>query len=442
MTDAPPVIAVLGASGLIGEAVCRLLARDAFAVVPVARRFTQAQKSAFGDAAIECPFVDGGMDALARVLANDGIDIVVNCVGVPQDSRRGDTREVHAGFVGRLMDVLSTAARPRLLIHLSIPGDQENDRTSFSRTKREAESAILAGEVPYVILRPGFVVTTSAYGGGAAVRALAMLPLDLPADDRKRPFQVVAMADIAATLAGIARRWRGGERHWAHTWNVMAREPSTLGQVIDAFRDHLGGPAQRLLLPSGALDLGARAGDFAGLLGWSPPIRTTALREIRRGVAGDPEPWIAATRLSPRAFPEVVRDLPSSVQERWFARLYFVKPLIFGSLALFWIVSGLIALTVSIRAAIEILTTHGMNAAQARSMGVGGALADLAVGMAIAFRPASRAGLLSGICVAVFYLAGASLIIPELWIDPLGTLVKTVPIVVLMIVAPGMLDDR
>jgi hypothetical protein len=32
------------------------------------------------------------------------------------------------------------------------------------------------------------------------------------------------------------------------------------------------------------------------------------------------------------------------VQERWFARLYFLKPLVFVVLALFWITTGLVSL--------------------------------------------------------------------------------------------------
>jgi hypothetical protein len=39
-------------------------------------------------------------------------------------------------------------------------------------------------------------------------------------------------------------------------------------------------------------------------------------------------------------------------------------------------------------------------------------------------------------------MVGAALIAPDLWIEPLGALVKTGPAIVLMLVALAILDDR
>jgi uncharacterized protein YbjT (DUF2867 family) len=67
------------------------------------------------------------------------------------------------------------------LVHISIPGTTETDRTAFSTTKRVAERLIAESGVAFTILRPGFVVALAAYGGSAMVRSLAAYPLDLPA---------------------------------------------------------------------------------------------------------------------------------------------------------------------------------------------------------------------------------------------------------------------
>lgn len=76
--DAPvATIMVLGASGLIGEAVVSLLASEGFAVTPVARRFTAAQRTAFTGVAVETPIVDLGTDALARLISDSKVDLVV-----------------------------------------------------------------------------------------------------------------------------------------------------------------------------------------------------------------------------------------------------------------------------------------------------------------------------------------------------------------------------
>ena len=435
-----PVVAVLGASGLIGATIATSLARQGFPVVPIARQFTRAQKAGFGSTSIECPLVDLEALALARMFTENGIEIVVNCVGVLQDTNRDRADVAHRAFVERLVGTLESKAR--LLIHLSIPGSSEGDKTLFSTTKRAGERAIEAATVPFVILRPGFVIAPGAYGGSALIRSLAMLPIDLPPREVRRPFATTDVADIVQTIAVVARQWHEGKRNWTAVWDVMAREITTVADVINAFRRHLGGPTKRWPLPSWLLGLGATAGDLVALLGWQPPMRTTALKEMRRGVSGDSRPWTAATGIEPASLEATLNRLQATVQEKWFARLYLAKALIIATLAIFWILSGVVALTVSFGAATAILTSHGLPATLAGPVAVVSSLADVAVGLAIAFRSTCRAGLVAGIGLSLFYLAGATLVTPELWIEPLGTLLKVIPELVLMLVALAMLENR
>ena len=439
-----PSIAVLGASGLIGQAVALDLLRRGFPVVAFARRFTGAQKAALGAAAVEAPLVDLDARSLAALLAGRKVDILVNCIGVLQDMPgKGTASDAHGGFVSRLLSAMGQqGARPQLLVHLSIPGVPESDRTAFSATKREAERLISGSTVPFAILRPGFVVAPVAYGGSALIRALAALPLRLPQEEASRPFAATDVADISRTVAFLADGWGQGRRDWRETWEVMERRPHTVGEVVEAFRARIGGPAPRWRLPRALLSLGARAGDLAARLGWAPPVRSTALAEMRRGVAGDPGSWVAATRLEPRSLEAALARYPAGVQELWFARLYMLKPAILGILVVFWFVSGLIALTVAFEAAAAILTAHAFPPLLAKAITVVTSLADMAIGAAIAVRRWCRAGLLAGIVLSLFYMAGAAVLTPEMWIEPLGALVKTGPAIVLMLVALAIFEDR
>src|ERR1043166_7553610 len=95
MGETGPIIAVLGAAGLIGQAVAAELQRQGFAVLPIARRFTAAQRAFFAGSAIERPLVPRGARALALQLAEWRVDIVVNCVGVLQDRVPGRIEDVH-----------------------------------------------------------------------------------------------------------------------------------------------------------------------------------------------------------------------------------------------------------------------------------------------------------------------------------------------------------
>ncbi|MGY2052016.1 SDR family oxidoreductase [Methylobacterium sp. JK268] len=438
----PVRITILGAAGLIGGGVAEALHREGFPVIAVARRFTPAQAVLHGPRAVTRPVVALDAAALADLIAATRAEIVVNAVGILQDGPGGATRDVHGGFARRLVQALSARERPCLLVQVSVPGTPAEDLTDFSRTKREAEAAILRDCPCFVILRPGFVIAPAAYGGSALVRALAALPVRLPGAVAARPFGTTALADIAGTIAVLARRWEAGERDWRAVLDPIEAPPPDVGTVVEAFRRRFGGPAPRLTLPAPLLRAGARAGDAVARLGWSPPVRTTALAEMRRGVAGDPRGWTAATGLAPTGLEAALAALPATVQERWFARLFLLKPLVIGGLAAFWLVSGLVALLPAFAPAAAILTAHGLPGGLARALTAATALADIAVGVAIARRRTCRAGLRAGLALALGYLAGAVVVAPDLWLDPLGSLVKVIPILILTGVALAILEER
>ena len=133
------------------------------------------------------------------------------------------------------------------------------------------------------------------------LRALAALPVDLPAAEAATPFQPVAVEDIAATIAWLAGREINDKAPKAVVWDLMQPQTVTLGGVIDQFRlafgtaDHAADgrpPSCSISAPGSAIS--------PSRLGWMPPMRTTAIAELRRGVTGDPKPWMAAPASCPR----------------------------------------------------------------------------------------------------------------------------------------------
>ena len=434
-------ILVLGASGLIGRFVTDDLRIRGFRVVGVARSLSPAQKMSALD--LELPILSLDAAALTRLFSGHAVDVVVNCLGVLQDGPGSDTSAVHRDFVARLLQAIGDSGRSIRLVHISIPGAAEADRTAFATTKREAERLIAASGIPHAILRPGFVVAPSAYGGSAMLRALAAFPLDLPAKAVATPFQPVAIEDISATIAWLAARDIDDAGVKAVTWDLMQAGPVTIVGVIKQFRRAFGTDGwPRVAMPSRMLDLGARIGDLANYLGWMPPMRSTAIAELRRGVTGDPSAWIAATDIAPKSLAETIGRHPATIQDKWFARLFLIKALIVASLVAFWLVSGFIALLVSYRAAASILTAHNFPPALVDPITIGTSLMDMSIGVLIAFRRTAAIGLVAGIVASLGYMVGAAILTPDLWIEPLGALVKTGPAIVLMLVALLVLDNR
>jgi uncharacterized protein YbjT (DUF2867 family) len=439
--ETPCKILVLGASGLIGRFVTDDLRARGFAVIGVARRFSSSQQASAFDLVMPLLSMDAG--SLARLIGDHSIDVVVNCLGVLQDAPGSDVSAVHCDFVARLLRAVCDSGRAIRLIHISIPGAVVDDRTAFSRTKREAERLIAASDLAYAILRPGFVIAPSAYGGSALLRALAALPFQLPAVESARPCQQIVVEDISATIAWLAGRDISDKTANAVVWDLMQKQPVTLGGVIEQFRRSFGTTNYpRITLPALILDLGARLGDVASWLGWMSPMRTTAIAELRRGVSGDPSAWMAVTGIPPTTLAQAVGQRSATIQDKWFARLFLVKALVIASLSVFWIASGFIALFVSYNAAAGILSSHAFPPSLVAPVTIFTSLMDMGIGILITFRRTCAAGLIAGIAASLGYMLGAAILTPDLWIEPLGALVKTGPAIVLMLVALMIMDNR
>ena len=229
------------------------------------------------------------------------------------------------------------------------------------------------------------------------LRALAAFPIDLPAAERATPFQPVAIEDIAATIAWLADALDGPG---GVAWDLMQPQPITLGGVIEQFRWSFGTARwPRITLPAWLLDLGARLGDLASLLGWAPPMRSTAIAELRRGVTGDPGPWMAATGIAPITHRGADRQPHRQHPGQMVRAAVPGQGADIVSLALFWIVSGFIALVISYPAAKAILTSHHVPPSLAAPFTILSSLMDMTVGCLIAFRRTCAAGLIAGIVV-------------------------------------------
>jgi hypothetical protein len=289
----------------------------------------------------------------------------------------------------------------------------------------------------WVILRPSVVLGPAAYGGSALFRGLAVLPW-LPVLPETGSLQIVQLDDLVASILFFL----APNAPSRVALDIAGPERLSFAEIVSRYRAWLGWPEPRLVpLPRWAARPVFALGDVAGWLGWRSPLRSTARREIIRGAVGDPAPWTAITGIVPKSFAAALAVRPASVQERWFAGLYLLKPVIFVGLAVFWALTGLLSLGPSYRLGAELMRAAGAGALSGPSVIVGGLL-DVAVGIGIASRRSSRRALQAGLALSGFYLVAGTVLLPRLWIEPLGPMLKTVPIMLLMVVALAILEDR
>jgi hypothetical protein len=163
----------------------------------------------------------------------------------------------------------------------------------------------------------------------------------LPVTFATSPVQTVAASDIAKAVEAVLEQQVPNRQ----IYDLVEDEVHTLSDILRAMRGWLGLPRGReLRVPESAILLAARVADSLAWLGWRSPLRTTAIEEISAGVEGDPAPWRQATGSSLDGLAATLATMPATVQERWFARLFLVKPLILATLSAFWIITGFITL--------------------------------------------------------------------------------------------------
>ncbi|WP_274423172.1 SDR family oxidoreductase [Chelativorans sp. YIM 93263] len=427
-------IMVTGASGLIGSAICARLSEEGHEVVAVVRPGSGPVPS--GVAAVVPVDVAQAVGVRVWLPHLRGIQAVVNCVGALQENPREHPERVHATGVATLFRACEQRGIRRV-IHFSAIGVDREQPSAFSASKLRGDRLLMDRDLDWVILRPSVVLGRAVFGASALFRGLSALPL-LPQMNQTGPLQVVTLDDVTATVAFFVQPSAPSQM----TVELAGPERLSMSDVVTHYRRWLSWPpAKRFVLPDFLANLLYRAGDFAGWLGWRPPVRSTAQKEIRRGAIGDPEPWKEITGIEPSTLSGHLARDPASVQERWFAKLFFLKPVIFVVLSLFWLATGIISLTIGYTEGVELMLRAGTGPLAGPGV-VAGALADILIGLAIARRSTSRAGLYGAIALALFYVVAGTILLPELWREPLGPLMKIWPILVLHFVGLAILEER
>src|SRR5690606_13088608 len=129
----------------------------------------------------------------------DGVDAVVNCVGILDSGGKDAVRDVHVVATVALFNACH-AAGIRCVVHFSAIGVEREQPSAFSATKLEADNRLAELGLDWVILRPSVVLGRSAYGASALLRGVAALPGVVPVMPGTAPIQPVMLDDVVAAV--------------------------------------------------------------------------------------------------------------------------------------------------------------------------------------------------------------------------------------------------
>jgi uncharacterized protein YbjT (DUF2867 family) len=425
---------VLGGYGLIGLEIVRRLRSSRYEIVGLGR--------SAGTGLRFCPGIEWIGADLATLTTPEawrqhlkGVSAVINASGALQDGARDKLAVSQSRAICALIKACEAKGVVRF-IQVSAPGADRMARTMFLRTKGEADAALRVSALEWVILKPGLVISSNAYGGTSLIRQLAAFPFIQPLVLGERRIQTVAAADVAEAVAAVLV----GEVPMLRDYDLMEDTPHTLREIVAQFRRWLGFRDARMKwdLPEWIGSAIGRIADVAGWCGWRSPLRTTSLRMLRNRISGDPGPWMRATGRSCQSLEALLAALPATLQERTFARIQLTFPFLLGALSIFWIASGTIGFIrreVAARILDDVMTEPIANA-----LVLGGTVVDVAIGVGLLFRFWTRISAFTAIIVSLGYLVAGSVVAPWLWTDPIGPYLKVLPGIALALAA--LMEER
>jgi uncharacterized protein YbjT (DUF2867 family) len=426
-------VLVLGGTGFIGSAVTARLVREGHHVVALGRRAPARQRD--GIQAVRFDLADVKRPGDWKPLLA-GVDAVINCAGALQDAPGERLVQIHELALDHLFAACEQAG-VRRIIHFSAAG-VNRAASPFSQSKLHGDERLMRRSLEWFILRPSVVIGRSAYGGSALLRGLAALPvLAVPKD--AGPLQLVHLDDVVQTVVICLRP----ETPARQVLELAGPTRFSFADTVQLFRTWLGWPKQRIVhLPNWAGTILFKLGDGLRLLGWRPPVSSNARRELVYGAIGDPSTWTKVTGITPRDIQHQLDAEPASVQERWFAKLYFLKAAVIGVFGCFWLSTGFVSLGPGWEVGLETMRRAQVSEQAGELSVLAGGLADLLIGAAILYRPTSRMGLYAAILITITYAVTGTVLLPDLWKEPLGPMLKVIPILVLNLVALAVLEDR
>lgn len=423
-------ILLLGAGGFMGRHILSDLLAAGHEVVGVARS-TASLAQAFPDAR----FLQIDLARALRVedwtQAVAGIDVIVNAAGL---LRGRDLEAVHVAMP-RALHQAAEASGARRAVLVSAISARPDLATDYSQTKLAGEAALRASALDWTILRPSLVYGDGSYGGTSLMRGMAGFPVLTPIPgDGDFAFTPIHVRDLARTVRLACE----GHVPPRQTLEPVGPETMTLRQMLSRYRTWLGfGEAQFLPVPMPVMRLMARVGDGLG----DGPISSNSLDQMIAGNAGDSATFAQAIGFLPRSLDRALRDRPAQVQDRWHARLFFMAPLLQGILLLMWLASAWLGLFHGAEATAQLVSTAGLPQSWGAPLQLGGSLLDLAMaGQLLVDRSAARTALCQLLAVGGYTVVIGS-ILPHLWLDPLGPLLKNLPIMVAIAIY-GVIGDK
>ena len=225
---APLNICVLGGTGFVGtELITRLVGEGHWVRVPMRNPSRGQHLKVLSTVQLITANVHD-LRTLGQLVA--GMDVVINLIGILNQSGRATFQAVHADLAAKLVAAARGAKIRRLLQMSSVGADRERGPSRYLRSKGEAEAVIRAAgaHLDFTIFRPSVI-----FGPGDSLtnRFASLLGVSdgfLPLARSQARFAPVYVGDVARAFAKALEQ----KESFGETYELCGPEIVTLEQIV------------------------------------------------------------------------------------------------------------------------------------------------------------------------------------------------------------------
>lgn len=427
---------VTGANGFIGSAVVEVLLAHGHNVVAVGRSVSgKVSKSnlCWVSKNLQTSLIPSDWLPLL-----DGVDGVINCAGILRSTSKNNFEAVHINAPLALAQACVEKGISRY-VQLSALGKPEQGEFIASKHRFDEQLQVLIPSS--VILRPSVVTSLKgSYGGTSMLRGLAAFPqvLLLPGQG-EQTIQPILLDDLAELVVEAAT----GSHAVNGIVEVGGPERISIKDYLGAVRGWLQIPTRFALpIPMGLINLSCQLGDKLK----AGPLNSTIWTMLQQGNVATESKSISKSRqifaAEPKSVLTALSQQASFVQDRWHAKLFLLQPLIWFLLTAIWLMSAVAGFTAEQESFAPILSAVGFSQTWHSSLVMLTSMLDLVLGLMLLVRFKEAAALWLMLLSTLGYSSLLGVMAPELWLDPLGGLLKNLAIVPLILVYLVMRNPR
>ena len=409
------VVLLTGASGFIGSRLAEALVAAGHRVVCTMRDPARGKDARFQYVQADFTRDVKDTDWQPRLA---GIDVVINAAGIIREHGEQTFERIHERAPCALF-AACVQSGVRLVVQVSALGADAAARSRYHLSKKRADDFLAGLPVHSVIVQPSLVF---GHNGMSAklFATLASLPLIGVPGSGLQQIQPVHIEDLVeAVMALLKNPPESGARV-----ALVGPEAVSLRGFLATLRCAMGLGKARFL--PGPMPLVRAAAMVAQTLPGSLLDKET-LQMLERGNTASAD---AITRLLGRP-PRGAGDFIAAADIRCVrqsAQLNWLLPLLRGSIAIVWIVTGIVSFGLyPVAESYALLARVGITGMLAPVMLYGAALLDLLFGIATLLMKRRRLLWFAQIAVVLFYTLIITWRLPEFWLHPYGPLLKNLP---------------